>query len=101
MSKSRLILSILFVGLLLTALAIACGGEEPTQVPPAPPSTMSGAELLQERCTECHTLDRVESESHTQAEWEAEVEHMREYGADLTDEEAQTLVEYLVENYGP
>lgn len=101
MSKGKMAFSILFVGLLLMALVIACGGgEEPTQVPPAPP-TVSGAELLQGRCAECHTLDRVEAASKTQAEWEATVARMRGKGAELTDDEAQTLVEYLVENYGP
>ena len=101
MSKGRLVFSTLCVGLLVTALVIACGGgEEPTQVPPAPP-TVSGAELLQGRCTGCHTLEPVEAASETEAEWEAIVERMRSIGADLTDEEARILIEYLAETYGP
>lgn len=112
MSKGRVIFSILFVGLLV----IACGGGgEPMQAPTSPPTEMTptellgatpppmvnGADLLQERCTACHGLGRVEATSETEAEWEATVEGMRGYGAELTDDEAQTLVEYLVENYGP
>jgi cytochrome c5 len=100
MSKGRVLFSIVFVGLLVMALVIACGGQEPTQAPPAPP-TVGGAELLQGRCTQCHTLDRVEAANKTQAEWEATVERMRGKGANLTDDEAQTLVEYLTETYGP
>jgi hypothetical protein len=102
MTKTEVVLSILVAGLLVTTLVVACaGGEEPTDVP-APPPGVTGADLLQERCsTSCHGLNRVEGESETQAEWEATVERMREYGAELTDEEAQTLVDYLVENYGP
>jgi mono/diheme cytochrome c family protein len=101
MTNTRVVLSILFAGLVVTTLIVACaGGEEPTEVP-VPPPGVTGADLLQERCTACHGLNRVEGESETQAEWEATVERMREYGAELTDEEAQMLVDYLVENYGP
>jgi cytochrome c5 len=133
MSKGKMAFSILFAGLLLMALVIACGGgEEPTQAPPAPPSprgaevtpvetpsptpprpeitptevqsptpqpTLTGQELVQERCTICHGLERLDH-PHTTAQWEGVVELMRSYGAELTDQEAQTLVEYLVENYG-
>ncbi len=101
MTKGKVVFAILLVGLVGVTVLIACGGgEEPTQVPSAP-QVATEAELLQERCTSCHGLGRVEGETHTEAEWDATVERMRGYGAELTDEEAQTLVEYLVENYGP
>jgi len=66
---------------------------------PAPQPTLTGEELVQERCTVCHGLERLDH-PHTRAQWEGVVELMRSYGAELTDQEAQTLVEYLVENYG-
>jgi hypothetical protein len=49
----------------------------------------------------CHDLGRVEAASKTQAEWEATVARMRGNGAQLTDAEAQTLVEFLAETHGP
>ena len=118
MSKGKVVFTVLFIGLSVIALVISCGGgEEPTQVPtpsrtptetapteapsPTSPSTASGAELLRERCTACHTLDRVQRASKTEAEWEATVERMRGKWDELTAQEAQTLIEYLVENYGP
>ncbi|TKJ28997.1 MAG: hypothetical protein CEE40_09980 [Chloroflexi bacterium B3_Chlor] len=101
MSKANVFFSILFASLVVLALAVACGGQEqPSEVSP-PSSTASGAELLQERCTRCHTLDRVRASSKTEAEWEATVGRMRGKGAELTDAEAQTLIEYLAEAYGP
>lgn len=101
MDRRKIGFWILFLGLLLTTLLMSCGGpEEPTQVP-APPPTMRAAELLHDRCTACHTLDRVEAATKTEAEWDATVERMRGKGAELTDDEAQTLVEHLVEEYGP
>jgi hypothetical protein len=57
--------------------------------------------LLQARCTRCHGLDRVQAAAKTQADWEATVERMRAKGAELTDAEAQLLVEYLAETYAP
>lgn len=101
MDSKKAVFLILFVGLLIVALVIACAEkEEPTQVPTSPPM-VSGAELLEERCAACHSVSRVDGASKTQAQWEVTVERMREYGAELTDDEAQILIEYLAENYGP
>lgn len=113
MHKIRTLFWISLLVLGVASLAVACGGGgEPPQPPsasptptetlaPLPPSSVSGAELLQNRCTECHSLDMVMAASKTQGEWEATVTSMRDKGAELTDEEAQILIEYLAETYGP
>jgi mono/diheme cytochrome c family protein len=104
MSGKKVVLSFVLVGLVIVCLAVACGGaqEEPT-APPAeePAGDLSGEELLEARCTQCHGLDPVEAASKTEAEWEDTVERMIGKGAELTDAEAQTLVQYLAETYGP
>jgi cytochrome c5 len=104
MSMTKAALSVLVSVLLVVIVGISCGGQvepTPTQAPEPPAGpTLRGADLLQERCTGCHGLDQVEAVSKTEAEWEATVERMRGKGADLTDDEAQTLVEYLAESYG-
>jgi hypothetical protein len=98
MKRSRLVCWICLSGLVIMALIVACGGGEG----PAPESpTAGGEDLLEARCTKCHDLEPVQAEGRTLDEWEEEVEHMRELGAELTDAEAQTLVEYLAETYGP
>lgn len=113
MTRGKVPFSILFTSLVVIGLAGACGGgEEPTQVPTSPPTpgevlspsappAASAAELLQDRCTRCHTLDRVQAASKSLAEWQTTVERMRGKGADLTDDEAQVLTEYLADTYGP
>ena len=111
MSGRKVVLLVILLCLALVYLAVACGGggEEPPAPPPVEmtpgggegPAEVGGEELLQARCTVCHDLGRVEAVGQTQAEWEHEVAHMRELGAQLTDAEAQTLVEYLAEAYGP
>jgi Asp-tRNA(Asn)/Glu-tRNA(Gln) amidotransferase A subunit family amidase len=105
MNAKRLLILTAAVCLLTIALAVACGSQQGGSSPPPPTAIataeLSGAELLQTRCTECHTLDRVETSHKTEAEWETTVQRMREHGAQLTDAEAQTLVKYLAQQYGP
>jgi len=110
-SSRKVVFSVILFGLALVYLAVACGGggEEPPTPPPVEmtpgggegQAAPTGDELLQARCTVCHDLGRVEAASKTQAEWEATVGRMRGKGAELTDAEAQTLVEFLAETYGP
>ncbi len=87
------------------AVFSACGGGAATQPSSGTDSStgapaLDGTTLLQERCTQCHDLDRVKQAQKTLAEWETTVQQMRGHGAVLTDEEAQTLVQYLAETYG-
>jgi len=106
MKASRTVLVLVVVGAVLVGLAVACGagGGEPPPPPPeeeTTPSELGGEELLEARCTQCHGLDRVKAASKDLDGWQSTVERMRGLGAELTDAEAQTLVEYLAETYGP
>lgn len=97
--------------LVAMVLLAACGGR--TETPASPSATQSplaapsplptpaadGATLLQERCTVCHTLDRVESARKTAEEWERTVARMIGRGAKLTEAERAVLVAYLAEHY--
>lgn len=77
--------------------------EEPTSIP-EPTSEPVGSEgevLLEERCTGCHSLDRVEAAEKPREEWAATVDRMVGYGAQLSEDERGILIDYLVETYGP
>jgi cytochrome c5 len=110
-NSRAVVFSVMLLGLMLVCVVVACGGgvEEPPVPPPVEmtpgggegPGAPTGDELLQARCTVCHDLGRVEAASKTLAEWETTVARMRVNGAQLTDPEAQTLVEFLAETYGP
>ncbi|MGB9585823.1 MAG: hypothetical protein ACPL3P_05920 [Anaerolineales bacterium] len=63
-------------------------------------SASSGAALLQERCTVCHSLDRITNEKNSRAQWERIVDRMIQKGAQLNDSEKATLLDYLAQNYG-
>ena len=58
---------------------------------------LSGAELLDSRCTVCHDLDRVETAMATKdrAAWEVTLDRMIEKGAQLHETERETLLYYL------
>jgi mono/diheme cytochrome c family protein len=120
MKKSALIL-------LLVLFLTACGTTSPatqpaekpqppaapTQVPaatevqPAVPPTLSqpvtnldGAKLLQDRCADCHSPDKVKDRPQTKDQWNHLVANMINRGANLNDAEKQALVDYLAQTYG-
>jgi hypothetical protein len=66
---------------------------------PAYPVAATGSQLLQDRCTVCHNLDRIQSAHKTPADWAAEVALDRSRGAKLTDAEASVLVAFLAATY--
>jgi len=61
----------------------------------------AGRELVEQRCSLCHGLDRVASARRAPAEWKAVVARMRFLGAPAADDDARRIVAYLQENLGP
>jgi hypothetical protein len=72
---------------------------KPTEAATEAPVALDGATLLQERCTKCHDLKRVEAAKKTADEWKSTVERMVSKGAQLTAEEQKVLIEYLAATY--
>jgi multiple sugar transport system substrate-binding protein len=66
----------------------------------APPAAgPDAAALLQERCTKCHDLARVQAAKKTVDEWKATVERMVGKGAQLDAAEQAALIAYLAATY--
>jgi len=61
----------------------------------------AGKAIVQEKCVVCHALTVVTSKHSSHKEWDQVVNQMVSRGADLTDEEIDTVIEYLSKNYGP
>jgi cytochrome c5 len=107
--KRKFFLWVVVLGVVMAGVLAACGGgrtetPSPTQPlaaeqSPGPAPVADGATLLQERCTACHTLERVESAHKSAEEWEQTVSRMVGRGAQLTAEEKTVLVEYLATHY--
>jgi mono/diheme cytochrome c family protein len=86
----------------LMALLMGEGGgpiAEPTEAAaPTTAAALDGNALVDERCTVCHTRDRIDSERTEgldQAQWGEIVDDMIGKGAQLNDEERAAVIEYL------
>jgi len=98
--RNRLVTTLLVL-LAVILLTTACSsGASSTTAVPASTTALDGATLVQERCTVCHPLSRVESTKHTAADWKTIVDMMISRGAQLTPEEAIVVVNYLATNFG-
>jgi mono/diheme cytochrome c family protein len=59
----------------------------------------NGESIAVQRCTVCHTLDRVERASYDREGWQRTIQRMMRkprFGTSLSDAEQEALIEYLV-----
>lgn len=90
------------------AVSLAAGAKPVTYTPPVETATLAAGpnlELAQAKCAGCHSVDYITTQprsfANPRALWTAEVTKMRKvYGAQLTDDEAARIVDYLVATYG-
>jgi cytochrome c5 len=119
-TKKILLISIAMLILMGTILAACSSKAKPTATTPAnqPPTATTppnqaptattaaptagdGEKLLNDRCTKCHSLDRVKAAQKSQDQWKQTVTRMVGKGANLSNAEQTTLIEYLAKTYGP
>jgi mono/diheme cytochrome c family protein len=86
--------------LALVAFAGGCGGAEPEAVPEPEPTPgeatgLDGEAILNAKCGSCHSIDKVLAEEYDAVGWAAVIDEMIVKGAQLTDDEATALAEYL------
>jgi cytochrome c5 len=99
------VFTMMLLVVLLGSLLSACGAaEEETAVPTleqeeVAPAALEGKSLLEERCTRCHDLRRVEQAKKSEEEWKATVERMVGKGAMLNEAERELVIGYLAEVY--
>ena len=78
------------------ALAAASFGCTPNGAAGGQPG--GGLELVKNKCTVCHTADRITQAKKDRAAWEKTVTRMRANGAVLTDAEAAQVIDYLTQS---
>jgi sulfite dehydrogenase (cytochrome) subunit B len=79
------------------ATAALADGEGRVQLKDGP-----GKDLTSSRCVICHTLEYIPSNAPAmdRAAWQKTVQKMRErFGAPISDEEAQSILDYLSATY--
>lgn len=109
MNRKRLLLAALCGFILMLGVITACASSprssdsslSPLHSQSPLPSEVDAAALLQERCSTCHSLERVQNAQKTAAQWEQTVDRMIGKGAKLNNEERAILIAYLAEQYGP
>lgn len=62
---------------------------------------LSGAELLDVRCSVCHAAERPKGAKKTRTQWEETVTRMMGKGAALTAAEKKILIDHLAKTYKP
>ena len=96
--------------LLLIAGHLTGCAQAATPTPAAVPSMTASAPalpvaegpiLMQDRCSECHSIALIESARGTAQDWQATVDRMVDFGAELSPPEEQVLVQYLAQTYHP
>jgi hypothetical protein len=70
---------------------------DPADIPPAPERPAAEVDqavvLIRRNCTGCHTLERVKY--YKLKDWDLIVQQMRGYGLKITNDEADTITDYL------
>lgn len=61
----------------------------------------AGKAIAQKQCAVCHAVTVVTAKHASRSEWEQVVNQMVSRGADLSDDDIDTVLEYLTKNYGP
>lgn len=60
-----------------------------------------GRKLVEDICSLCHEWQRVKGHELTKEQWSGVIKGMIAEGAPVTDEEFNSIVEYLAKNFGP
>jgi competence protein ComEA len=78
----------------LAAVSIAAlGGQQDAAKDP-------GAETFTATCSKCHTPERILAARRTRTQWEEVLDKMSKIGAQITDENYETIMDYLLRRHG-
>jgi len=89
----------LAVGCIGWAVATAAQEDDPDSVAAALAPRAEG--LIIARCSVCHSADLIAQQRLSQARWEATVDKMKHWGAEISEDEATLLARYLSARYHP
>jgi hypothetical protein len=91
---------LLILTVLLMVIAVACTTAAPAQSnPPAAAGSSDVKTMVEQKCTACHTFDRVKSAKKSADEWKTNVERMVSKGAKLSASEQADAIKYLAAAY--
>jgi len=69
---------------------------DPNTLPPG-----NGQAIVQQKCSTCHALKVVTGKKGSKQQWSTIVDRMITKGADVPEDDIDTVVDYLSKNFGP
>jgi len=100
MTRARVVLA---AAMLPFALAAAMAGgcaSSSSGAGAANVSPTDGAALVSALCTQCHPPDRVASAHKDRNGWTATIARMEAHGLQVTDQQRQSIIDYLTKQDG-
>lgn len=85
----------------LVGLAVVTGAQEENVDAVSTALAPRAEGLILARCAVCHSADLIAQQRLPRARWQATVEKMRHWGAEISADEADLLVRYLSARYHP
>ena len=82
----------LFFSLVLLSFTVAADSELPDG---------KGKDIVENTCTDCHSLERIKAQRRDEDGWTAIMREMIETGASINPDDMTVIVEYLTKNFGP
>ena len=80
----------------LSLLALSITAEADSGLPEG-----KGKDLVEDTCTDCHSLRRIKIQRLDEEGWKNILREMIENGAAISSDDMKTIVEYLAKNFGP
>ena len=68
---------------------------------PAAPQDEPGERLINQRCTSCHDVRRIQVQAMDKDEWTTTINNMIAKGANVSNDELPVLLDYLMLHHGP
>ncbi len=91
----------LFVVLALMGFVVGVRAQEDDLIAVSAALASRAEGLMMARCAVCHSTDLIAQQRLPRARWEATVEKMKHWGAEVSHDEADLLVRYLSARYHP
>jgi len=96
MARRTQAVALLALAALLAVALVGCSAS--TTTPQTESGSASGGQaLVEQKCTMCHPIDRVNEVKKDQAGWEETIGRMEQNGLVVTAEERQAILDYLVQ----
>jgi len=92
--------TVLCIGALLS-LVMTTAAQEDDSLSIAAALAPRAEGLIVARCSVCHSADLIAQQRLPRARWEATIEKMKHWGAEISQDEADLLVRYLSARYHP